>query len=472
MGTSKAADADPRLSVGPILAAAGFPTKLLVLDFETFYSSKFSLSKLTIPLYVHDPRFRIHGLAVRWPGGRTAFQTDVEQCLAALRQAFGDHLERITVVAHNWRFDGYILNTRFGCHPPHVVDTLDLARHVHPTKGGHKLRDLATAYGLTPKGEITNLSGIRELNPQQLTHLAAYARHDVELASVLVARLLPEVSRPEVELRIAAHTAKLFTERGVRIDCEGAAQLLEVFDSDLQSKLAAAGIDRKTAGGNAFLTLLTAELAKDGRSVPMKEGKNGLIPAVAKTDQPMSGLVSDANLRVASLAQARLAVKSAPQFQKRLKMFVDIATVTDGILPVHLNYCGAHTGRFSGGGGTNLQNLAKHLDGPSSQFRRLIRPAPGHRFAIADLAQIEARVLAWLAGQDDLVEAFREGRDVYSEFASEVTHKPVRKPEADDSPEVAARLKARRQLGKQAILGLGYQMGPERFWEQVQKNPL
>jgi len=88
------------------------------------------------------------------------------------------------------------------------------------------------------------------------------------------------------------------------------------------------------------------------------------------------------------------------------------------------------------------------------------------------LAQIEARVLAWLAGQDDLVEAFREGHDVYSSFASEVTNEPVRKPETNDPLEVATRLKALRQLGKQAILGLGYQMGANRFWEQIQKNPL
>jgi DNA polymerase len=73
-------------------------------------------------------------------------------------------------------------------------------------------------------------------------------------------------------------------------------------------------------------------------------------------------------------------------------------------------------------------------------------------FVSCDSAQIEARVLAWAAGQDDLVQAFREGRDVYSEFASEVYGRKITKAD-----------KIERFVGKTCILGLGYGMGAEKF---------
>ena len=69
-----------------------------------------------------------------------------------------------------------------------------------------------------------------------------------------------------------------------------------------------------------------------------------------------------------------------------------------------------------------------------------------------DSSQIEARLVAYLAGQDDLVQSFREGRDVYSEFASDVYQRPITKAD-----------KVERHVGKTCILGLGYGMGPPKF---------
>jgi DNA polymerase bacteriophage-type len=65
-----------------------------------------------------------------------------------------------------------------------------------------------------------------------------------------------------------------------------------------------------------------------------------------------------------------------------------------------------------------------------------------------DSSQIEARVLAWLAGQDDVVKAFAEGRDVYSEFATKIYKKPISKANPIE-----------RFVGKTCILGLGYGTG-------------
>ena len=95
----------------------------------------------------------------------------------------------------------------------------------------------------------------------------------------------------------------------------------------------------------------------------------------------------------------------------------------------------------------------------------------GYVFGTGDLSQIEARVIAWMAGQDDLVQAFAEGRDIYSEFAQEqIFHKETRKPREDDPPEYAEELKIRRSFGKMACLALGYGMGAGTFHDRCRTD--
>ena len=79
-----------------------------------------------------------------------------------------------------------------------------------------------------------------------------------------------------------------------------------------------------------------------------------------------------------------------------------------------------------------------------------------------DLCQIEARVLDWLSEQNDMLRAFAEGRQVYCEFASELTGYQIRKPKKTDSPAVAKWHGNYRQMGKIGILGSGYGMGTDR----------
>jgi DNA polymerase len=153
----------------------------------------------------------------------------------------------------------------------------------------------------------------------------------------------------------------------------------------------------------------------------------------------------------------------------RLEKLRRIALATGGVLPVHLLYWGAHTGRFAGGGGFNIQNLPK--GGFGARIRGLFVPLPGHRLVVIDLAQIEARVLAALAGEERLVHAFRTGIDIYSVEASAVFNRSVRKPKKDDPPAEAALLDAMRQTGKQEVLGLGYQMGALKFMNTLRKDP-
>lgn len=91
----------------------------------------------------------------------------------------------------------------------------------------------------------------------------------------------------------------------------------------------------------------------------------------------------------------------------------------------------------------------------SDLLRSMIIAKPGHRLLFADYSAIEARVLAWLAGETTLVETFAGGGDVYKVMAKEIYGKPVDKIDGNE-----------RQVGKMAILGCGYGMGGKRFAEQ------
>lgn len=81
---------------------------------------------------------------------------------------------------------------------------------------------------------------------------------------------------------------------------------------------------------------------------------------------------------------------------------------------------------------------------------------------VADSSNIEARMLAWLAGQDNLLEIFRSGGDVYANFASILFGRPIDK-EVD---------KLERFIGKVCVLGLGYGMGWKKFRDTLAAGAL
>lgn len=171
------------------------------------------------------------------------------------------------------------------------------------------------------------------------------------------------------------------------------------------------------------------------------------------------------------LRDARLLVSKAAT--KKLVPMIDMAS-DDGRVRGAFQYHGAHTGRGSSHG-VQFQNLKKakidpsyfdrlhsnvFMEDPTGECQRNIRgfiKAPvDHTFVIVDYAQVEARIVAWIANERPLVEAFVEGRDIYKEFAARVYGVTI--DTVTDS---------QRAHGKAAILGLAYGMGPDRFVAQA-----
>ncbi|MGH9890833.1 MAG: DNA polymerase, partial [bacterium] len=173
--------------------------------------------------------------------------------------------------------------------------------------------------------------------------------------------------------------------------------------------------------------------------------------AFAKDDLAFQELLEHRDPNVRDLVEARLAVSTSIEETRALRLL----SHAQPALPLYLNYGKAHTLRWSGGDRMNPQNF-----GRESLLRRAILAPPGHKLVIVDSAQIEARVNAWLAGETALVEAFRSGRDIYSEFAAESVFGCAR--EEIDKP--------KRFVGKVSVLGLGYGTGAAKFQDTLESG--
>lgn len=487
---------------GPVISTgqAGRPVvavpadNLLVIDFETAYDKKYSLRKMTVPEYVADQRYKTLGVALRYPGGRLDFRADVGAALKELTALYGADLGAVQVVCHNAYFDLFILNYKYGIRPKNIIDTMLLAYHVWGRRGrdeygrvegeSAELSELARRYGLGEKGDTGDFLGLWELCGSNLAEMRAYAEQDARLTAGLATKLAADVTTIATEMPLLAHTVKLYTERCIHIDLAGLRALRDEVRAATQQFLDAAKASAADVGGNKnFAALLEKAMAATGRKIPLKEGTRGPLPATAKNDPQMLALCEDDDPIVAALANARVKRKSQDQLLARLGKIetvsramhvlagggTDFDTASLGRVPVHLVYYGARTGRWSGGGGINFQNMGR--TGFGKRVRNLILPAPGCVFVVGDLASIEARVLAWVAGQAGLTSAYIKNSDVYSEFAARCFATEVRKPKPADAPDVAKRMKSLRGVGKIAILGLGYGMGALKHLNQLRGDP-
>jgi DNA polymerase len=323
--------------------------------------------------------------------------------------------------------------------------------------GSASLAKCAEFFQLPPKGtEVVNAKGKRryDFTDEEYEAYAEYCTHDCTLTWALFRIMLDMM--PKSELALIDMTIRMYTEPRLQIDpqrCENAIRK--------EAKRTAAALQKvghtaqELRSDFTFAKILEKYIGAPPKKVTAK-GNTGY--AFAKTDASFQRLLKHKNPKVQELCEARLRVKSSID-RTRLESFANIALWTGGALPVPLAYYGAHTGRFSGDQGINLQNLPR-----GSELRKAIHAPDGFHIVAADLAQIEARVNAHLSGETDLLHAFAKGDDIYLDFASSLWNKKLTK---DDNPD-------ERFIGKTCILGLGYQMGKDRLYSTLEntENPI
>jgi DNA polymerase I-like protein with 3'-5' exonuclease and polymerase domains len=425
---------------------------LITLDFETYYDREYSLRNMTTEAYVRDPRFEVIGVGVKLNNGATEWASGTHEQTKNYLKALP--WEDSMVLCHNTMFDGAILNWRFDIRPRMYTDTLCIARALHGTEASASLAALSTRYNIGAKGtEVLDAVGKRrgDFGPAELARYGDYCINDVNLTYKLFSIMAKGF--PRRELQLIDLTLRMFTEPTLDLDTGLLESHLEDIKERKDQLMCDAGItDKKELMSNPKFADLLSDL---GVEPPMKlsstTGKETY--AFAKNDEAFKALLEHDDDRVQALVSARLGTKSTLE-ETRTQRFIDISK--RGLLPVPVRYYAAHTGRWGGDDKINLQNLPSR--GPNGKKLKSSIIAPeGHSLIDCDSSQIEARVLAWLAGQDDLTKQFADGEDVYKYMASSIYNVPV------DGVS-----KEQRFVGKTTILGAGYGMGAPKFQAQLQ----
>lgn len=315
-----------------------------------------------------------------------------------------------------------------------------------------------------------------ELTAEVMTRVISYCASDVEIMAHGWEQLEPylrqgvfagwegEVSRVD----------RIVNDRGVAFDRDLARRLLE---------LDAAGSER-TIVASARVLGWSPEQTRDVVSSPQQfAAHTGLDNARAETIDAVLAQEGFEDERVSALCSARRALATIA----RGKLEAGLARVSpDGRLRDSHRYYGAHTGRWSGRG-MQLQNIprpanrfgkwgdaeiCRYVDGeavpdidgrPVAQgdpdgimvaLRACITAAPGNALAVCDFSGVEARALAWCAGDERALEVFRSGKSPYIAAASVIFGRPY---------ESIAKGTDEYDIGKKAELGCGYGMGPTKF---------
>jgi DNA polymerase I-like protein with 3'-5' exonuclease and polymerase domains len=425
---------------------------VITIDMETYYDPVYSLSKITTEEYVRHPMFEVIGVAVKVNNGPTEWASGTHEELKTwLRTNF--KWQDAFVLAHNTMFDGAILSWKFGITAKAWLDTMSMARALHGPSQRVSLKSLAEKYNAGVKGtEVVNALGKhrRNFSTAELAKYGDYCINDVELTHNIFHQMI-DAKFPRQELKVIDIILRMFIEPVLELD----SAMLKSHLHDVQARkellLLSCCANRDDLMSNPkFAELLRQHGVEPPMKVSPATGQQTF--AFAKTDEAFKALTEHPKPEVQMLVAARLGNKSTLE-ETRTQRFINIAS--RGLLPVPLRNYAAHTGRLGGDDKINMQNLPSRGQN-ANKLKKAIRAPEGYVLIDTDSSQIEARTLAWLAGQDDLVEAFAEGKDVYSIMAASIY--------GVDVPEVT---KEQRFVGKTTILGCGYGMGAPKFQAQL-----
>ena len=438
---------------------------IITLDLETFYSQEVSLTRLTTEEYVRHPEFEVIGIGIK-------VNDNPAYWISGPREMLNKHLLSLPwrdsmLLCHNTMFDGSVLAWSLKISPKKYLDTLSMARALHGVDAGGSLKALAERYEIGQKGdEVLQAKGKHrvDFSPEELDRYGQYCLNDVELTYKLFEKMAPKF--PDSELELIHLTLRMFIHPTFYVNEDLLLERLDDVKNEKHELLGALKeklncqtdeeVRKKLASNKQF-----AELLKSfGVDPPMKESPTTGKPtyALAKNDEGFLALTEHEDPFIQQLCAVRRGTKSTIE-ESRIERFIDVGKRNQGRLPIPLKYYGAHTGRWAGQDKVNFQNLPSR-DKKKKTLKNAIMPPPDHIVINSDSSQIEARVLAWLSGQKDVVEAFAEGRDVYSEFATKVYGKPISK----DNP-------VERFVGKTCILGLGYGTGALKLQHTLKTQP-
>jgi DNA polymerase len=449
----------------------------IYLDFESYWSTTHTLTRMSPTEYVMHPETEIISLAIKVGTGKTIVwfgEDNIRERLQAMD--WSDAM----AIGHNMSgFDALIMAWRFKINPKLWGCTAAMARSKYGKTCGVSLAALSKHLGLGEKLslEATNTKGkhLIDFTPSELASMETYNVRDTELCADLFQFLARGFPRDEL-LQIDM-TTRMLVEPSLELDYRMVRSALEQVQENKRRSLLdlARMLGIETFVGDALEHDTTIEeqvrielasaakfsalLIRLGVEAPMKVSPTNpekMVPALAKTDEAFIELQEHDNPLVAAAALARLEVKST-LLETRLQKFIAAANACEGLMPVPLRYAGADTtGRWSGEQ-YNMQNLPR-IDPknpkPSDALRNSLRAPDGYKVVVADLSGIELRVnhFLWKVPSSMELYAADAEADLYRAFAA--ARYGITPAEVD---------KAQRQLAKVAQLGLGFGAGSETF---------
>ena len=445
---------------------------LLTLDFETYYGRGYSLGRSdtnTID-YITDDKFKIQCVGVKVDDEdveifREDEMAEFEQFLLDLTRSG----EPIALVCHNTAFDGIILHHHFNWHPDYYVDTMSMSKGMFvgaPASLKALSKRLWSADSGKRKGDELALSkDIYDLPRELMDILANYCIQDVKLTYDAF-RVMYE-HFPEDELYLIHAHIRMFCEPWLRVDTKITQEEIDAQVTEKRAAYKKSGLPLTVLSSNPKFGIY---LETQGFDLPVKENAKGeWIAALGQKDWEFLKFMA-AHPELADVFAARKYAKSNIQ-ESRARRFLSTAKKFNGLMPVPLKYYGAHTGRSSGGEALNLQNLPRinPNDATSGRLRRSLCAPDGYSVIVSDLSNIEARVLAWLSGNTELMELYLTGGDPYLLMASKIYNFDYNDALTRKSEKS---FKAMRNVGKVAVLGLGFGMGVNKFWVTMNTGPM
>ena len=425
-------------------------TGTLWIDIET--RSRTDLTKTGVYRYVEDPDFAI--LMASW-------STDGE----TVNSSFGNDIidipglwsPKVTKVAHNAQFERVCFSKLYGWSPDRYLppeqyrDTQAIAAELGFPQS---LAKLAKALGAEEKDEAgTRLINLfckpnrqggwngPDTHPMEWLDFIAYCEQDTATLIDVDRRLEAYGGWPtETERRLFMADQRI-NDRGIAIDTDLARRAVRVGALN-QAEQKERVTELSGVDNPGSVPQMMAWARREGLGLQSMRAE--------EVEKALSGDLRPDHREVLELRQ-ELALAAPAKFSAALDAHVG------GRLRGTLKFFGAHTGRWAGRG-TQVQNLPRASfkedweveeaimalgmgeQLSSEELKKLVRPMFIGPFAVVDYAAIEARVIAWLAGEEWALEAFRAGRDIYVETAQRMGG-------------------LTRAEGKVAVLALGYNGG-------------
>ena len=424
--------------------------KILCLDFETKFDTKAGhtlKNKQTTEEYIRDPRFHIHGAAVGWYGEPPIWLDREEWEAWAKSFKWREH----GCMAFHAQFEGLILWHYYGISPGFWFDPMAMARGMWGKHHAFSLDAISAYLGLEPKNIPYNLFDGKELFDLSSADYRLVTQgccHD----NWLMQQVFEYFARsfPREEYRVIDQTVRMFSEPVLELDINLLGEIWKQERAKTKENLetlAAAGVTLSDLRSDKKFKALLEAAGVEIEYKYSKTNKSKLIPAFAKTDEFLQALEEDPDEWVAALAQARLDSRSNIT-QTRSERLGYMAT--RGLAAVYLGYCTTRTTRWGGGDKVNWQNFPRswRSDGTINRLRETARTQRGFACLRPDLSQIECRILNYNAGEWEIIEAFRQARDLYSELATKFYGHHVDKT-----------METERGFGKQMELSCGYGAG-------------